>query len=240
MKEAMIISENTMPLQVFEQLQESRAILLNSYEMAAASEKSIRIYPAIKRAIDFTIALFGLIISTPLWLVIVIAVKLNSRGPILYFQERYGKDGRKFRQWKFRSMIHDAEKKTGPVLASEEDPRITSVGWILRKTAMDELPQLINILVGEMSFVGPRPERPYLVDNQILDKVPNFHERHVIRPGLTGLAQVYGRYNTSPRDKLRYDLLYVENYNLFLDVKMFFLSIWITLHAKWQVRGKKL
>lgn len=198
------------------------------------------VYPYIKRMIDFFIALFGLIVSAPLWAVISLAIKLESPGPVFYTQERYGKDGVVFNQLKFRSMINNAEKLTGPVLAAEKDPRITKIGWLLRKTAMDELPQLVNILKGEMSFVGPRPERPFLVDNVIIKKVPNFRKRHAIRPGLTGLAQVYGRYNTTPRDKLRYDLLYVRNSNLFLDVKLFVLSFWITFNAKWQHRGRKL
>ncbi len=199
------------------------------------------LYPKyIKRIFDFVLALVGIILSLPLWIVIILAIKLTSKGPAFYFQERYGKDGKVFLQWKFRSMVQDAEKYTGPVLASEKDPRITPVGWFLRKTALDELPQLVNILKGDMSFVGPRPERPCLVENEIIKKVPNFHKRHVIRPGLTGLAQVYGRYNTSPKDKLRYDLLYLKKCSFWLDLKLIILSFMITFTGKWQDRNRKV
>ena len=136
-------------------------------------------------------------------------------------------------------MIHNAEKDSGPILAGEKDRRITRVGWFLRKTAMDELPQLINILMGDMSFVGPRPQRVVLVDSRYAQKIPDYHKRHIVRPGLTGLAQVYGRYDTPPRDKLKYDLLYIRKCNFFLDLKLIFLSFLITFRAKWQERGKK-
>jgi lipopolysaccharide/colanic/teichoic acid biosynthesis glycosyltransferase len=240
MKEAAIAREGPSTFSVLEGFQGPVAEPVFLRDISSkGSASGIRPYAYFKRSVDFLLALFGLLITAPVWVVIIAAIKLSSPGPVFYFQERFGQGGRIFKQWKFRSMVMDAEKETGPVLASERDPRITAVGWLLRKTAMDELPQLLNILAGDMSFVGPRPERPYLVDNVILRTVPNFHKRHVIRPGLTGLAQVYGRYNTSPRDKLRYDLLYVENYSFFLDVKLFFISIWITLKGKWQDRGKK-
>lgn len=239
MDKATITREKAAPFQTLKRFQERRVRLIPD-ENKKEYKRPLRVYPALKRVIDFIIALIGIIISAPLWLVIIAAIKLTSPGPAFYFQERYGLEGKVFKQWKFRSMIHNAEKHTGPVLASEKDPRITKVGWFLRKTALDELPQLVNILKGDMSFVGPRPERTILVDNEIIKNVPNFHRRHVIRPGLTGLAQIYGKYDTTPRDKLRYDLLYVDNYNLWLDVKLFITSFWITFRGKWQDRGSKL
>jgi lipopolysaccharide/colanic/teichoic acid biosynthesis glycosyltransferase len=240
----MIISRenNAAHLQVLGNLSETQPRLIPDYhiEQVKKVRNATRVYPALKRVFDFVISLVGLILSAPLWMFIIIAIKLNSPGPAFYFQERYGRNGKIFKQYKFRSMIHNAEKLTGPVLASEHDPRITKVGWLLRKTALDELPQILNILLGDMSFVGPRPERPCIIDNEIIEKVPNFHKRHIIRPGLTGLAQVFGRYNTLPKNKLRYDLLYVENYNFWLDLKLFILSFWISFQGKWQHRGKKL
>lgn len=136
-------------------------------------------------------------------------------------------------------MIPDAEKHTGAVWASENDPRVTKVGRILRATAMDELPQLINILKGDMSFVGPRAERPELVSNFVKD-VPHFNDRLSVRPGLTGLAQIYGRYDTNPKNKFRYDLLYIKNQSFLLDIKLILLSFWITFRGKWEYRGKKI
>lgn len=200
---------------------------------------TFRIYDVFKRFFDFLVSLGGLIFSTPLWILIPLFIKLDSRGPVFFHKVCYGRDGKTFKQWKFRSMIDNAEKESGPVLASEKDRRITRVGWFLRKTALDELPQLINILFGEMSFVGPRPQRVVLVDEKHTREMPYYHLRHLVRPGLTGLAQVYGRYNTVPRNKLRYDLLYVKNYTMFLDIKLFILSVLISLRGKWQERGKK-
>jgi lipopolysaccharide/colanic/teichoic acid biosynthesis glycosyltransferase len=195
-------------------------------------------YGALKRMFDFTLSFFGILFSLPLWIVFAALIKLESPGPVFYYKVCYTTGSRRFRQWKFRSMVNDAEKHTGPVLASINDSRITKIGWFLRKTAMDELPQLINILLGEMSFVGPRPQRVSLVDDKYSIDMPNYHERHLVKPGLTGLAQVYGRYDTDPRNKLRFDLVYVKKYNLLLDLRLLFMSFWITLRAKWQVRGK--
>ncbi len=199
---------------------------------------SLRLYNCFKRSFDFSLALFGLIISAPMWILFMILIKLDSTGPIFFYKECYGKGCRKFKQWKFRSMIHNAEKSTGPVLAKANDDRITRMGWFLRKTALDELPQLINILMGDMSFVGPRPQRVVLVDNTHSREIPNYHLRHLVRPGLTGLAQVYGRYNTPPKNKLRFDLLYIRKFSLWLDVKLIIMSFMITFRAKWQERGK--
>ena len=196
-------------------------------------------YFIFKRIFDIFLASIGLILSLPLWIIISIAIKLEDGGPIFYSQERVGKDGKIFRILKFRSMVPDAEKNTGAVWASENDPRITKVGRILRATAMDELPQLLSILKGDMSFVGPRPERPELVE-EFTKKFPDFKKRFVVKPGLTGIAQIYGQYDTPPQHKLKYDLLYIKKQSFLLDLKLIFLSFYITLRGKWEHRGKKI
>ena len=195
--------------------------------------------PFLKRPFDFTLSLIGIIISFPLWILIGLLIWLEDRGPIFYSQYRVGKDGKIFKAIKFRSMIKDAEKQTGAIWAKEDDPRITKIGRILRATAMDELPQLLSILKGDMSFVGPRPERPELV-TQFNGGIPNYNFRHVVKPGLTGIAQIYGKYDTPPQHKLKYDLLYIKKQNFWLDLKLIFLSFLITFQGKWQSRKKKL
>lgn len=195
--------------------------------------------PFLKRPFDFTLSLIGIIISFPLWILIGLLIWLEDRGPIFYSQYRVGKDGKIFKAIKFRSMIKDAEKQTGAVWAKEDDPRITKIGRILRATAMDELPQLLSILKGDMSFVGPRPERPELV-TQFNGGIPNYNFRHVVKPGLTGIAQIYGKYDTPPQHKLKYDLLYIKKQNFWLDLKLIFLSFLITFQGKWQSRKKKV
>jgi lipopolysaccharide/colanic/teichoic acid biosynthesis glycosyltransferase len=191
-----------------------------------------------KRLFDIFLSSIGLLLSSPLWSLFSLAIWLEDRGSIFYTQERVGKNGRVFKALKFRSMISDAEKHTGAVWASENDPRITKVGRILRATAMDELPQLWNIFKGDMSFVGPRAERPELVE-QFARKIKNYHDRFLVTPGLTGLAQVYGSYDTPPHQKLRYDLLYIKNQSFLLDLKLIFLSFWITFRGKWESRKRK-
>ncbi len=193
----------------------------------------------LKRALDIVLSSIGLILSSPVWLLSSIAIVLEDGFPIFYSQKRVGKNGKVFKVLKFRSMIKDAEKHTGAVWASENDPRVTKVGRILRATAMDELPQLLNILKGDMSFVGPRPERPELVE-KFLKEFPDFKKRFVVKPGLTGLAQVYGQYDTPPQHKLKYDLLYIKKQSFCLDLKLIFLSFYITLKGKWEHRGKKI
>jgi len=192
-----------------------------------------------KRLFDIFLSGIGLIGSCPFWLIFSIAIKLEDRGPIFYTQERVGKNGRVFKALKFRSMIPDAEKHTGAVWASENDPRVTKVGRILRATAMDELPQLWNIFKGDMSFVGPRAERPELVET-FSQKIKNYNQRFLVTPGLTDMAQVYGSYDTPPHQKLRYDLLYVKKHSFLLDLKLIFLSFWITFRGKWESREKKI
>ena len=168
-----------------------------------------------------------------LWATIPIAIWLNDRGPIFYAQTRLGKEGKPFKLYKFRSMIPDAERVTGAVLAGKDDPRITPIGKILRKRALDELPQVINMWRGDISLVGPRPERPELLEEIILS-VPNYKDRLKVKPGLTGVAQIYGRYATFPRHKLMLDKIYMKSMSPCLDVKLLVLSVTLTLKAKWQ------
>ena len=191
-----------------------------------------------KRLFDIILSSFGICFSFPLWLLIALAIRLNDRGPIFYSHYRVGRGGKIFKAYKFRSMIKDAESEKGAVWSEENDPRVTSVGQILRATAFDEFPQLINILLGDMSFVGPRPERPELVE-RFRAEINNYDFRHRVKPGLTGIAQVFGKYDTKPKHKLKYDLLYVGNQSLWLDLKLIILSFWITARGKWQSREKK-
>lgn len=196
------------------------------------------LYFATKRAADALVALLGLIASLPAWALIAAAIWLEDRGPVYFYKECVARGGTVFRQVKFRSMAPDAERATGPVLSWKGDPRITGVGRLLRKTALDELPQLINILKGEMSFVGPRPQRAVLVRGY-LQEIPRYALRHLVRPGLTGLAQVYGRYHTPPRQKLRYDLLYVRRCGVRLDLRLFAASFLVTFKGRWDSRAGK-
>lgn len=178
----------------------------------------------LKRSMDIILSAIMLIIASPFMLAVAIAIKLEDGGEILYKQERLTINQKVFNICKFRSMRPDAEKLTGAVLASENDPRITKVGKFIRATRLDELPQLFNILKGEMSFVGPRPERKKFVD-EFCEEMPEFAFRNKVKGGLTGFAQIYGKYNTSSYDKLRLDLMYIENYSLFLDIKLMLLTI---------------
>ncbi len=172
------------------------------------------------------ILLFPLFVA--LWIGIPLAIWLGDRGTVFYIQERVGRSGRRFNVVKFRTMILDAESQTGPIWAAERDSRTTKVGRVLRMLHLDELPQVINILRGEMSVVGPRPERPELVERFSRD-VPGFSERIRVRPGVAGLAQVRGTAQTRPRDKLRYDNLYIETLSPWMDIKLLFLSVWVVL-----------
>lgn len=178
----------------------------------------------VKRAIDIIGSLVLIIVTSPIMLFTALAIKLEDHGDVLYKQIRYTKDKKKFEIIKFRSMVMNAEKRTGVVLAKENDDRITKVGKFIRKTRFDELPQLMNILRGEMSFVGPRPERPE-IHEEICKTMPEFNYRLVVKAGLTGYAQIYGKYNTSLRDKLLLDLYYIENYSLVDDIKLLLLTL---------------
>ena len=173
----------------------------------------------VKRVFDVVVAAPLFVLALPVMLVVALLVRVSSPGPILYTQERVGKDGRHFTMVKFRTMRVDAERGTGPVLAAENDPRVTWLGRSLRATRLDELPQLWNLVRGDMSFVGPRPERPEFVAQYVND-IQGYGERFRVRPGLTGYAQVNGEYHTSPTTKLKYDLAYIHNHSLWLDLKI--------------------
>ena len=178
----------------------------------------------VKRFIDIIGSLILIIIASPIMLVTAIAIKVNDHGDIFFKQARLTKDGKSFEMIKFRSMIMNAESKTGAVLAKQNDDRITSVGKVIRKFRIDELPQLFNILKGEMSFVGPRPERIEMYD-EITKTMPEFDYRLCVKAGLTGYAQIYGKYNTELRDKLLLDLYYIEKYSLVEDIKLIILTL---------------
>lgn len=197
-----------------------------------------------KRTLDVALAGGGLLISLPFSVLAAIAIKVDSRGPVFLAQPRVGLGGRQFSAWKFRSMMADAERHVGPVQAAEHDPRVTRVGRLLRATAMDELPQLWNIVRGDMSFVGPRALRPDEPETgettpTPLDAVPGFAERVAVRPGLTGLAQIYARRDVRRRQKFRYDRLYIRRQSFLRDLCLILLSFWITARGTWEARGRK-
>lgn len=188
----------------------------------------------VKRTLDLLVSGVLLILLAPLLLIIALAVRIDSPGPILHRQDRVGRDRRRFEMLKFRSMRADAESQTGPVWARENDPRRTPVGAFLRRWSLDELPQLWNVFRGEMSLVGPRPERPVFVE-QFEQRVQDYYDRHRVKSGVTGWAQVHGlRGNVSIEERTRYDLYYVENWSLWLDVRI----LWLTLSAVLLHRGE--
>lgn len=176
-----------------------------------------------KRLMDIIFSVAGLIVSSPFFLIIAVLIKATDGGPVFYKQTRLTKDRKEFMIYKFRTMIQDAEKDGHARLASEKDDRILPVGRFLRATRLDELPQLINILKGEMSVVGPRPERPELAA-EIEEELPEFAYRLKVKAGLTGYAQIYGKYNTTSYDKLKLDLTYIRNYSFFLDLKLMIMT----------------
>ncbi len=187
-----------------------------------------------KRSFDVVVSILIFIVSIPAMLVTALCIYLEDRGPILYKQERVGLDGHPYMVLKFRSMRNDAEKAGSPQWAKSNDPRTTRIGSIIRKLRIDELPQLLNVLKGEMSFVGPRPERPYFVQ-QLNEKIPFYNVRHSIKPGITGMAQVRYPYGASVEDavhKLQYDLYYVKNNSLFLDILILIDTLQVVLLGK--------
>lgn len=190
----------------------------------------------IKRLMDITISLVSLIALLPLFIITALLIQVNSPGPVFFRQKRVGRNNRIFSLYKFRTMVKDAEKITGPVWADERDPRITLIGRLLRKTRIDEFPQLLNVLYGDMSLVGPRPERPYFVD-RLKRKMPFYTRRLKVQPGITGWAQVKGGYDTSIEDvkkKLEYDLFYIENMSLRMDLKILLRTLYVMLRGKGQ------
>ncbi len=179
----------------------------------------------LKRTFDLVVSVIALILLSPLFLVIALLIRAGSAGSIFYTQKRVGLDGKEFTMLKFRSMIIDAEKKTGPVWAQENDPRVTTVGRMLRRTSLDELPQLINVVRGEMSLIGPRPERGVFVE-EFKQVIPKYAERHRVRSGVTGWAQVNGLRGQSPiEERTRYDVYYIENWSLWFDIKILLMTI---------------
>lgn len=199
-----------------------------------------------KRFFDMLVSAAGLIVFAPVSLLIALAIKLEDGGPVFFTQDRVGRDCRVFTAYKFRSMVVDAERFTGAVQATENDPRVTRTGRILRATAFDELPQLWNILRGDMSVVGPRPLRPGEADTTAdgaqlpLSAIPGYEARHRVRPGLTGIAQVHAARDLPRTGKFRYDLLYQRKAGFCLDLRLILQSFWITARGRWEDRGRKV
>ncbi|OGU75156.1 MAG: exopolysaccharide biosynthesis polyprenyl glycosylphosphotransferase [Ignavibacteria bacterium RBG_16_34_14] len=188
----------------------------------------------LKRAFDIIISLLILIITLPVCIIIAIAIKIDSKGPVFFTQGRCGQNGKVFTIVKFRSMVLEAEKMSGPVWSQKDDPRITGVGKIIRQTRIDEIPQMFNVLKGEMSFVGPRPERPFFVE-KLANEIPYYKRRLKVRPGITGWAQVKHKYDETLEDvkiKLKYDLFYIENMSLRMDFKIILRTIYVVLFGK--------
>lgn len=198
-----------------------------------------------KRPFDMLLSGIGLLASSPIWLMIAAAIKLDDGGPVFYSQERVGIGGKPFKSWKFRSMRVNADKDNVPQQASEKDPRVTRLGHILRPTALDELPQLWNIFKGDMSFVGPRA----LLAKEIevngkgevvpIESIRGYHVRHSVRPGLTGIAQVYAPRDIPRRHKFMLDALYIRKLAFSLDLKLIAVSFWISFTGKWESRAKR-
>jgi lipopolysaccharide/colanic/teichoic acid biosynthesis glycosyltransferase len=199
----------------------------------------------LKRPLDVTLSSLMLILSAPVSLLIVLAIKLEDGGPIFYRQERWGRGGARFRAYKFRTMVPHSDEMFGIKQATENDTRITNVGRVLRAMGLDELPQMISIFQGEMSFVGPRA----LAVGEILndengcrvnyEEIPDFWKRLSVRPGLTGMATIYKAKDISPRKKFRYDLFYIQKQSFWLDLRLIFMSFWISFRGKWEDRNKK-
>lgn len=186
---------------------------------------------SLKRTFDILVSLAGLILTSPFWILAVLLIKLGDRGPLFYFQERVGRDQKVFNVIKFRTMRVDAEKETGPVWAKANDSRRTRSGNFLRRSNIDELPQLWNVLRGDMTLVGPRPERPHFV-SQFRETIPRYMARHKVKSGITGWAQVNGfRGNTSIRERLKYDLYYMENWSLLFDIEILFMTMFAYKNA---------
>jgi exopolysaccharide biosynthesis polyprenyl glycosylphosphotransferase len=191
----------------------------------------------LKRISDVIVSAAMLILATPIMFTLFTLIPLTSKGSAIFKQERIGQNGKPYLLYKFRSMVQDAEIQTGPVLASDKDPRITKLGSFMRATRVDEIPQLFNVLKGDMSLIGPRPEREFFIKKFEQD-IPDYKYRLRVKPGITGLAQVLANYTTSVEDKLRYDLMYVRNYSFMLDLKIFLQTIRVVLQRD-QAQGLK-
>ena len=199
----------------------------------------------LKRPFDIAIAIVGLAIASPLWLIFCLAIKLENRGPAFFLQDRRGRKKGVFKAYKFRTMVPDAIERFGNVQATEHDPRVTRVGRLLRATSLDEMPQLLNIAKGDMSWVGPRAlpidEIQVQEDEALPDEaIPGFETRSALRPGLTGITQIFAPRDVPRRQKYRYDGIYATSQSLWLDIRLIALSMWITLRARWEAKGGKL
>jgi exopolysaccharide biosynthesis polyprenyl glycosylphosphotransferase len=199
---------------------------LDGFPVISIDEPPMRgIMLKLKRWVDIVASSLLLVILAPLWLIVMLMIKMTSPGPVLYHQKRVGLDGKDFIMHKFRTMVYNAEAKTGPVMSSPHDPRVTKVGKILRKFSVDELPQLLNVIKGEMSLIGPRPERPVFVKD-FKENIPKYMLRHKVKSGVTGWAQVHGLRQDSDFDKrLEYDFYYIQNWSPALDVKILWKTI---------------
>jgi exopolysaccharide biosynthesis polyprenyl glycosylphosphotransferase len=225
-------------------------IMPNLYEILSGQARTTQLYgiPLIdinpklmpvweekaKRLMDIVVAIMILFVSSPVIIFAAIAIKIDSKGPIFYRQVRCGLNGKPFKMLKFRSMRQDAEKNTGPVWSQKNDPRITRTGRFIRKVRIDEIPQMWNVLKGEMSLIGPRPERPFFVE-QLSKEIPYYKRRLSVRPGVTGWAQVSHKYDESiedVREKVRYDLIYIENMSLRMDFKIMLRTVLVVLFGK--------
>jgi lipopolysaccharide/colanic/teichoic acid biosynthesis glycosyltransferase len=205
----------------------------------------VRPIPVSKRCLDIGLAGVGLVLSSPLWALLAAAIAIEDRGPVFFGQDRVGEGGRMFRALKFRSMIPNAEAGVGALQAKEGDPRVTRIGRVMRATAMDELPQLWNIFVGDMSFVGPRALRPGEIEtggdsHVAMEDIPGYVERHSVRPGLTGIAQIFAPRDVPRRHKFMYDQLYIRRQSFWFDVRLILLSFWITVRGRWEDRASKI
>jgi len=192
----------------------------------------------LKRVLDISMIIGGFVFPLlwPFWVIVIFVIPLliwlEDRGPIFYSQDRIGKNKKIFKIIKFRTMVPDAEKMTGAVWATKNDPRITRIGQLLRRTAIDEIPQIINIVKGDMSFVGPRAERPELHE-KFAREIPDFDKRLKVIPGLSGLAQIKGSYDLNPKEKLKFDLEYSNKMSLLFDLRIIFISVINSLSARW-------
>jgi len=204
----------------FVRIEDTPVLKIRPFDINSAND-------SVKRALDVILVSIASIIFFVPFLIVIISLKIGG-GSVFYKQERVTRNGKVFFIYKFRTMIENAEAMSGPVLANESDKRITTLGHFLRATRLDEIPQLYNIIKGEMSIVGPRPERPFFVE-QFSSQIPEYNLRHRVKAGLTGLAQVQGKYNTSVKDKLKYDLLYINGYSLALDIKLIMQTLTILL-----------
>ena len=202
----------------------------------------------LKRFIDLSLSFIGLVLAFPIGLIISLFIFIEDRGPVFYSQKRVGKLGRLFNAFKFRTMIVDSDARFGPLQATENDPRITKVGKLLRFTALDEIPQLWSILKGDMSFVGPRALLPAEIETAnnkseevvSLEKIAGYEKRILVKPGLTGIAQIFAPRDIDRKNKFRYDGLYLNNMSLFFDLKLIILSFYITFKGSWEKREKKI